>query len=221
MRIPAARIFCMALAGLLAPSVQALTVYRCTGADGAIAFQDRPCPRSGKSQRVELPDESAPKAAPAPDFSRPEPAPTTRSPPQALAPMPAATQPFAIVCTREDGSRYLSASGHGDRRAVPLAMLGLPSQTLSEAYGGPNGIGVSAPGLREAPTDRSGRAAAGSLYTWVEDPCERLAGSAYCAFLDSRIGDAERRLRLAFSDRAPEIRTEIEALRRRAEACQR
>ena len=181
-------------------SVAAATIYRCVGNDRVIKFQDKPCLAAESSRRIELaqpPPASNPPVAQSPVTQ------ATQIPPVDSAPAlhtTVAEKPSATLCTREDGSRYLSESGHGEQRLAPLGMLGVPSESLADAYGGHDGIGVSAPGLREVPSDHTRRGRLGALYTWIEDPCEPISGSQLCEFLDSRINDAERRLRLAFSD---------------------
>ena len=100
-------------------------------------------------------------------------------------------------------------------------MLGIPQDSLAGAYAGRDGIGVSAPGLREPPVDRSRHGQLGAMYTWVEDPCVQINAAQLCGFLDTRIADAERRLRLAFSDTRVQVRQELDALRQRAKHCPR
>jgi hypothetical protein len=201
--------------------VRATSVYRCFGRDGVVKFQDRPCQRDEPGQRIELPDSPL---APVAKADEPDLDPSvTPEPADSAAPIenPAPPGPAATLCTREDGSGYLSDSGSGERRAVPLGVLGIPGQSLADAYGGSNGIGVSAPGLRAAPSDRSRSGRLGALTTWVEDPCVRIDGPTLCAFLKERIVDAERRQRLAFSDTRAQVRSELESLRLRAGQCPR
>jgi len=69
------------LALLAASGVHAESVYKCAGADGSVAFQDRPCAAAQKESQVEI--LPAPPAAPSPEYgvaSRSERAPrATRS----------------------------------------------------------------------------------------------------------------------------------------------
>lgn len=127
----------------------------------------------------------------------------------------------ATLCTRGDGSQYLSENGRGNRRAVPLGMTGYPGSSLADAYAGPNGIGVSAPGLGAAPSGRSYPGQIGGAYVWVEDPCEQINSAQLCGFLSGRIADTERRLRFAFSDTSKKVQHELESLRQRARQCPR
>lgn len=203
---------------LLAPA-DAASIYRCLGADGVIRFQDQPCRSDESSRRIELPDAPAPAALVVPrDESKVPPAPAAVDVAPEFVPEPAAP---ATLCTREDGSRYLSDSGHGEQHTVPLGVLGIPRDSLAEAYGGRDGIGVSAPGLRKPPVDHSRHGQIGALHTWVEDPCMKINNAQLCEYLGARIADAERALRLAFSDSQARRRNELEALRQRASQCPR
>lgn len=200
-------------------SVTATTIYRCVGSDLVIKFQDKPCLADESSRRIELAEPipvSMPPVVHSP-LSEVEQIPHVDSAPSRQTTV--AEIPSATLCSREDGSRYLSESGHGEQRLASLGMLGVPNESLADAYGGPDGIGVSAPGLREPPSDQSRGGRLGALYTWIEDPCERISGAQLCEFLDSRVSDAERRLRLAFSDTRDSASRELESLRRQAEQC--
>ena len=213
---------CLAIIGLglSGAPAQAITVFRCEAADGALSYQDAPCASEARSQIIELADAPSTKLTrPAEPVAQTAPvrAPATSNR-QSISPSPRA-ESSAILCRRDDGTRYLSETGHGEQRAVPLASLGVPQGSLADAYGGRDGIGVSAPGLRTAPVDRSWRGQAGALYVWVEDPCERIRGAALCEFLDDQVEDAERRLRLAFSDTQSQVRNDLEAARQRAADC--
>lgn len=220
------RKICIALmAQLLVAQSAALaattSIYRCLGADGVVKFQDTACQTDESSRRIELPD-----APSAPIVDRPRddvevPSTQTRSDVQRESAPALASKAGAILCTREDGSRYLSASGRGEQRAVPLGMLGVPGDSLAGAYAGRDGIGVSAPGLREPPVDRSSYGQLGGMYTWVEDSCVQINAAQLCGFLGERITDAERRLRHAFSDTSAQVRQELESLRQRARQCPR
>ena len=198
----------------------ALEVHKCVGADGRVAFQDRPCAEGETSTLVRLPDDPHAGSMREAEVEAPPAAAAAEPPPPREDPAPPVPSvPAASICVREDGSRYLSENGRGERRAVPLGMLGIPSGTLADAYDGHDGIGVSAPGLREIPHERAARGSPGALYIWVEDPCRLQSGSALCAFYAERIDAVQRRLRLAFSDEAPAIRAELEAWHLRAAPC--
>ena len=61
-----ASIAAMLLLSVFAKPLHAESVYKCRGADGAIAFQDRPCAASQAQSLVEI--APPPPAAPSPDY---------------------------------------------------------------------------------------------------------------------------------------------------------
>lgn len=119
---------------------------------------------------------------------------------------------------RDDGTQYLSDSGIGQRRAVPLALLGVPGRRLADAYGA-GGAGISAPGVGAPSSNRSPQGSLGGAYVWVEDTCARASGEQICAFLSREIDASQRKLRLAFSDTTAQVKAEIATLRTRAIDC--
>ena len=202
-------------------SLIAVQVHECKGSDGVVRFQDSPC-LAGETSRIRRlsgdPIQAAQVPAPMADTSVVhEFAETGTSLPQAPASPPSST----YLCQREDGSRYVSDSGIGNRHAIPLGMMGYPPMSLAEAYGGANGIGVSAPGVRPVPVVPGRRGSAAGLQTWVEDPCARVTGAPLCNFYTSQLEDAQRRLRFAFSDTTKKVQTEINDWRARVASCRR
>lgn len=197
----------------------AVSIHECLGSDGVVRYQDSPC-LAGETSRIRIlpgdPVHLMQAPAPAPANSTSETTIETRAP----APQPPLAPPSStFLCQREDGTRYISDSGVGNRYAVPLGALGYPPMTLGEAYAGPNGIGVSAPGLRDVPVVRSLHGGAAGLYTWVEDPCSRVTGEPLCRFYADQLDDAQRQLRFAFSDTTAQVRGEIEDWQARVDAC--
>ena len=203
------------LAGV-APSSAAVEIVRCTSADGEVRYQDRPCAAGEAVKTIRL-DDDPPSPAAAAVEAQAAATPALDAAPAALGPARSAMPP-AWLCRRDDGSRYLSETGTGERRAVPLAMLGVPSRGLADAYG-PGGAGVSAPGLARPGIDRSPAAQLGAAHVWVEDPCAPASGADVCRFLEDGIVAAEKRLRYAFSDTAAQVRDDIASLRERAAPC--
>lgn len=212
----------MMLAAQLATTAAATSVYRCVGANGVLKFQDMPCQNGEDSRRIHLPD-----ASPGPVVDSLPPAAessarSSRSKEQRESAPVVRPSVTAFLCTREDGGQYLSDNGHGNRRQVPLGMTGYPGRSLADAYAGPNGIGVSAPGLRTPPSSHAYSGQLGGAYVWIEDPCGQINAAQLCGFLDSRVTETERRLRLAFSDTTQKVQRELDALRqRRASQCSR
>jgi hypothetical protein len=206
---------------LLAASAPAgaADVYKCIGADGAVGFQDHPCAATARQQRLTLPDVPPPTQT-APAAPPPEPPPEPPAAPPASAPTTPSPAPAeTYLCTRYDGTRYLSDDGIGARHAVPYAMLGGAGMSLAEAYGGSNGIGVSAPGLRPVPTLPAAQNPIAGAYVWVEDACRRIRPEDACAYLRGELDEVERKLRRAFSDTEAQLRDQAQALRERMRGC--
>ncbi len=198
--------------------LRAIEIVECKSPSGEVRYQDRPCAADEATRTIKLADDP-PAASRAPIADVPDERPTEdkariaiqRAPPRArMAP--------SHLCTREDGSRYLAESGFGERRLVPLAMLGIPGRGLADAYRR-GGAGISAPGVRAPLAEPGSHPGYGGGHVWVEDACEPVSGEAVCAFLAGEIRAAERRLRFAFSDRTAQIGAEITRLRERAAPC--
>lgn len=202
----------------VASRAEAVDVYRCNGPHGVPIFQDQPCAGGQGQKIVRLPD-------PSPAASPPGPAPPDEDDNRArpstpdAGPLPRAPPPSFFLCTRYDGSRYLSDDGRGGSNAVPLGMLGLPERSLADAYGGRNGIGVSAPGLRPIAQIPAAQAPLGGSYVWIADQCHRAAAAEACAYLRTQRDEVADKLRRAFSDEAPALRTKAQDLRERMRGC--
>lgn len=210
----------VSIAGLLLAmplGVAAAQAYKCTAADGAISFQDRPCAAQARQQRLQLPDDpplpsvAAPAVAAAPPPMQPIPSVvpvTPREPP-----------PDVFLCVRYDGSRYLSDSGVGDRYAVPHGVLGDAGRGLARSDGGRDGIGVSAPGLRPIPTLPAAEAPFAAAYVQVQDACHRAAPQEACAYMRQQLGDVSDKLQRAFSDTRADLERQQQVWRERMRGC--
>lgn len=215
-----APILAMILACIPCP-LMAISVHECKGSDGVVRFQDSPC-RPGEASRIRHLSGDPVHAVQSPATvagvgASGEPVDTAVQASQAPAQAPSST----FLCQREDGTRYVSDSGIGNRHAIPLGMMGYPPMSLAEAYGGPNGIGVSAPEVRQIPVVPARRGSAAGLQTWVEDPCMRVTGAPLCNFYASQLEDAQRRLRFAFSDTTKQASAEVEDWKSRVASCRR
>ena len=203
-----------------APFVGAVEVFRCTAADGSIIYQDRPCANDQAQQSIQLPDDPAP----APSIPEAEPATDSSLPPTEAAPGPpvaVVTGPEFMLCTRADGTRYISEDGRGGGSAVPYGMVGGSGKGLAEVYGGRNGAGVSAPGLREIPRIPAGDRPLAGAQVWIEDECHHAGPREACAWLGSQLDQVAKKLDHAFSDAAPGLKQEQAALRERMRGCGR
>lgn len=197
----------------------AATAYKCVDAHGAISFQDQPCRAGLRQQKIVLPDPAP--ASPVPDEAPVAQAPVTpSSPPAAHAPPPLRIPPPEFyLCTRYDGTRYISEDGRGGSALVPLGVLGVPGRSLADAYGGPNGIGVSAPGLRTIPHVPAANVPFGGMSTWIDDECHHAQPREACAYLRERLDEVTSKLRRAFSDTEAQLEEQQADLQRRMRGC--
>src|SRR5579885_2389455 len=94
--------FTRALFALLvvAPAAQAVQVYRCAARDGAVSYQDKPCPAHQRQSTVSLRDAPAVSSVPQPPVSAAPPTPSASAPP--IAAPPPAPLPTMYACTRYD-----------------------------------------------------------------------------------------------------------------------
>ena len=127
--------------------------------------------------------------------------------------------PEFFLCTRHDGSRYASDDGRGGRSAVPLGMLGVPERSLAQAYGGRNGIGVSAPGVRPIPEIPAAQAPLAGAYVWIDDACHRATAREACAYLRGELDRVQDQLKRAFSDTEAQFKQQQLTLRERMRGC--
>lgn len=210
----------MLLAALVvtcAPAAQAVDVLRCVAGDGSVVYQDRPCPAGQAGEPLHLPDDPPPPAVLAVPASSPDP---HAEPEPAAEPIAVeAAGPRFLLCTRADGSQYISDDGWVGGTGVPYGMVGGSGMGLAEVYGGPNGAGVSAPGLRTVPRIPAGTRPHAGAMIWIDDQCHEAAPREACAWLARRHREVTRRLEHAFSDQAPALEQEQAALRERMHGC--
>lgn len=191
-----------------AQAQDAVTIYRCTDAQGRLTLRDSPCP---KGNRQETRTMARPKDAP------PRPA-------QPVAPTPAAPAPAPQVivvntprpmyeCTAPDGNTYTSDSPEGNPRFVPLWTLGYPvvregvrvrpaSGTIRYSDGKVDG-GFSSGGFAY---ERRPTLAGYGAGTWVRDTCNALPQQETCA----RLADRRDAIRKRFFNAMPSERAELD-----------
>jgi uncharacterized protein DUF4124 len=184
------------LAGFLfCGSLHAAEVYKCTNVTGIPAFQDHPCATGDQESKVHI--VNTPVAAAPPSDDGPAPAEPAVAPSRVQAKSAA---PAMWVCVRpEDGTQYMSRDGVSQPRMVPAGVLGIPGKNLAQAYG-PGGIGVSAPGVRTVPIDRSAQAAVAGDYVAVQDQCTQASSAQVCSYLEKQYDDVHQKLKRAFKD---------------------
>lgn len=196
---------CLLLAGTT--SAIGETVYKCTGANGAVTYQDAPCPRAQKQQSIQLVDR---QPAPTP-AEPPAPAPAAADVATAprAAPAPAAPLPVLYQCQRAtDGKTYLSRNGDPQPYQAPFGVLGAVQTPLASVYGPGGGGGASAPELNRGKVT-SGLVA--NNYVWVQDVCRALGPEETCEALQDEYDENEHKLKQAFkSEQAPFEKREAE-----------
>ncbi|MBT2143717.1 MULTISPECIES: DUF4124 domain-containing protein [unclassified Rhodanobacter] len=194
---PSALLLLLAVTGTPAA---AGTVYKCSGTDGRVIYQDTPCAKAQRQQTLQLPDDTTAPSPPASAATRPD------KPPPVAAPAPPPTPGVPLVqlyqCRHAvDGSLYVSRNGRPPPFRAPLGMLSALSTPLGEVYGSPNHAGISAP---EANRGRVGAGLVANHYVWVQDQCRPLSVSEICGELRDEQEQNTRKLQHAFkSDRPP------------------
>lgn len=208
----------------LAP-LHAAEVYKCTSAAGAITFQDHSCAQGEQEAQVHIvppPPESA--EAPVPDAAAAAPAADAapQAPPPASPTSTVATRapPPMWRCTRpEDGKQYMSRSGTSEVRMVPAGVLGMPGKSLNDAYGKNGGAGISAPGVRPIPVDKSAQAAPASDYVAVQDLCEPAPAEEVCTYLMDEYERIHTKLRRAFKDEQAVLEPQLADIQQQLDGC--
>lgn len=205
------RLACLALLFALCAAAHAREVYKCTNAQGDVAFQDKPCARGTSEATVHIAEESeyAPPPPPAPAEPAappppPSPVPARIKPP--LKPLP----PLWLCMNAEDGSRYISRNGAPPPRLVPLGVLGYPPKTLSEAYAPGATNRMSAPEMSKTPVDTSPRGSVGAGYVQVQDECVTLNPEQSCDVLHQQLDQTNDKLaRARFKDEQARLGAEV------------
>lgn len=115
-----------------------------------------------------------------------------------------------------NGKRYLTAHPPGPYLA-PLGVMGYPPQTLSQAYGAPDGAGASAPEL--APKPRVGGPPIAAGMTEVQDYCLPAPHAQVCRFLRREYDENHRKLRMAMPREQPPYEQREQQLAAQLENC--
>jgi len=229
------------LAWPAAPAAAAdITIYRCTGPDGAVTLSDDPCPKGQQQETrtMQRPEDPPPRpvlpaapAAAAPETSRPTPAVPVRHEVVVVhAPPP------TYECTTPDGEVYTSDSPAGNPRWVPMWTLGYP------VYHGPYRPRPGLPPVRPAvsagdnglvfdnvgrPTPRPptgdglrpaapvGSNAPYGVGTWIRDQCHPIPPAEVCERLRDRSRELWRGYNSALQSEREAIITERRAIQAR------
>jgi hypothetical protein len=164
--------------GAFAKSAHAESVFRCRGADGAVAFQDRPCANASAQSVVEI--EPAPPVQPSPDYG----VASTHEPrvAHARANTRAPREPISFACHAANGETFYR---HG---SCPKQIAVADSGSHAKSGKGAKTVGVTAEAMPRADVcrelsrggsiGRAGHAHDESMSSYDRnlgrDPCRRL-----------------------------------------------
>ena len=197
-------------------------VYKCTGGDDVIAFQDHPCAAGETETTVHIAKSPRPPVVEPPEDERTEPADPPRTWQQTQIHIGDPAQNFSTTlfsCINgEDGKQYMSRNGNPEPRMVPAGTMGIPGQSLAQAYR-PGGIGVSAPGVRKIPIDNSPQSAIAAAYVAVQDHCEPATQEQACRYLRQQYDDVQEKLKRAFKDEQATLKPQADQLSRELNGC--
>ncbi|HJP96964.1 MAG TPA: DUF4124 domain-containing protein [Rhodanobacteraceae bacterium] len=178
-------------------------VYQCTAANGATSYQDRACAPGQKQKLINVPGHAPPGYVP-PSVATAAPAAATANatPLPAYVPPPAPLPALYACVGAVNGKRYLARNPPPPYLA-PLGAMGYPPQTLSEAYGAPDGAGMSAP--EGAPKPRVGGPPIAAGMTEVQDACAPAGQAETCGFVQREYDENHRKLRMAMPHEQPPL----------------
>lgn len=188
------------------PAHDAVTIYRCLGAGGAVTLRDSPCPKGERQEvRAMQRPRDPPAAATTPPIALPAPA---TPPPAERERVVYLTPPRPMYeCVTPEGDTYTSDNGDGNPRWVPYWTVGYPiwprgggasvsgnvsigNGNLSFSSGGPVPLPPTHPPGGHPPRPGVALPAGGA---WVRDECHVLPQQEVCARLSDRRYDILRR----------------------------
>jgi hypothetical protein len=201
------------LSPLAALPAGAATVYKCTGADGRVTFQDRPCPGKQRQELVPLADPTPAAPPPPRAVSDDRDSGDSQPPPPAPVPQPSAPLPGLYACTNAtDGKFYISRNGDPQPYLAPFGVVGMVQTPLARGGAG----GASAPELNR------GKVTSGLVsgnYVWVQDQCRPMTYDETCHALQDDYEQNARKLRRAFKSDRPPLERRDEELRAQLTNC--
>jgi hypothetical protein len=196
---------CFAALALAAPA-HAVPIYKCRAPDGALTYQDTPCP-------ADTEEEPAPLIAPPPPYVPPPPEVASSKPKrrEAVEPPPEPLPPVPVMYRCYDGETgkpYVSATPQQNLRYVPLWTV-LPSDSFANV-----GRSPPTPSPRSATQGTAlGWNGAYGQYTAVEDRCREMPLGELCVYWDQHLDEVYKERRLAFKDRRGALEQEEAGLR--------
>ncbi len=204
----------------LAAPAPAQTVYRCTGAQGQLSFQDAPCAKNTRQKVLHL---HVAQPSPPPPALQSQPAAPASSTPPVRAKTPTVTRSYRVPqlyrCIRAtDGKRYISRNGHPRPYLAPLGILGAFQLPLSQTYGGKDAARRAA----SDPQLAHGRITQGLVaghYTWVQDRCRPMRVAAICSYLNDQLDKTSQAIDRAFRSDRPPLERRAAKLREESAGC--
>jgi hypothetical protein len=198
-------------------------VHKCVDAAGQVSFQDQACPDGSQDSVVHITAPPPPPPSPASQAAEAGSDDTPAVPPplvNRIAQNTGSNVPTMWLCTRpEDGSQFMSRDGVTPPRMVPAGVLGVTNKSLGDAYSGPNGVGVSAPGVRPIPIDRSAAGSVAGGYVAVQDRCEPASQEQACSYLQQQYDRVHEKLRRAFKDERAVLEPQEADLEQQMKGC--
>jgi len=181
----------VALSATDPPATDSVRIYRCVGANGAVALQDAPCDGARQQQVLDMQRPQDPPARPAAPVQQP-PAAVIQREVRVVTVQP--PQPM-YECVTAEGERYTSDSNEGNPRWVPIWGFG------RRPHGG-HGPRPPAPGQHPHPP---GSAIVPIGSTMVRDSCHALPQQEVCARLNDRRWELIRRYNSALQSERQQL----------------
>lgn len=182
------------------------TGYRCTGANGSVSFQDKPCASGQQSKpfeydRAEVPPPS--DAATAADAAPPAES-SPQKPAISAVPPPRPPPPILFRCVRADNEKvYYSETGQTQPYQVPAGVVGLPGSRLGDQ------VRMSAPESNRPAIASPGTAAGiATAFVTVQDRCDQLTPAEACRALRAQLEENLDKQRNAGKSERPGLEAE-------------
>ena len=208
----------MLVLALFATDAIARVVYKCTTAQGGVAYQDQPCAAADAEALLHVSDETAAAATSAPvDVAPVETAPPNppADPPRSRTALP----PLWLCRNAEDGAVYGTLYGPPPPRSVPLGVLGFPRKSLAQAFAAGSNV-MSAPELNKPPVDSSPLASVASNYVQLQDECVVANPDQTCNWLRHQFDVSNEKLGHArFKDERATLQSQTDKLEQALGGC--
>lgn len=191
-------------------------VYQCTAANGNVSYQDRACAGGQKQKIIDVPSHAPPGYVPSPVATVATPVAGAGAPSIAIDVPPPSPLPEMYLCVGAvNGKHYLTSSPPPPYLAS-LGVMGYPPQTLSDAYGGRGGAGMSAP---EFAKPRIGGPRIATGMTEVQDFCLPATQAQVCGFVQKQYDENHHALRRAMPREQPPLERREQTLQDQLRNC--